>query len=155
MSERGTFVTEFVHCNDCFEKVKKVLLSVDFRKEILYAYTLGKNAVAGQIRGSWSGEELWIFESNIIPKLNKLDLCHRLRISVISDSCGEKTFTFGENKTKQDNGIAISSFDMIGDMWGENIFDYDKEMGHFCVECGKENCKNPNHHLAVRRMKND
>lgn len=89
MSERGSFVTEFIYCKQCFEHAKKILLSND--KYLDSAVVKNRPIIAGKIGGIFHGAELTTFEYEILPKLEEV-ICHELRIAVISDSAGCEFF---------------------------------------------------------------
>ena len=101
MSERGTFITEFIYCEDCLKKSEDIFFNTPELFSDIYPITIGHYVIAGQIHGSWFGEEFWIFESKIIPLLQKT-LCHNVRIAVISDSSGEKIFNVFEEEIEND-----------------------------------------------------
>ncbi len=94
MSERGSFVTEYIYCNKCFEAAKKVLLN---KNKWLCSTTIPSweggelPIIAGKIGGSFLGEELSTFRDDLIPKL-ALGLCHDLRLVVLSDEGSSCTF---------------------------------------------------------------
>ena len=89
MSERGSFVTQFIYCSECLEAVKKVLLSDD--KYLDSSIIKNRPIIGGKIGGSYEGEGLTTFELELIPKLEEL-ICHQVRIAVLSDSGGDKIF---------------------------------------------------------------
>ena len=98
MSERGSFVTEYIYCNECFEAAKSILLS---RKKYLCSVVVphwnpdhegpGMPIIAGKVAGLFRGEELQIFEYEFNEKLAKV-LCHPMRIAVLAEG-GERIFT--------------------------------------------------------------
>lgn len=97
MSERGSFVTEFIYCDKCFESIKPILLKDGkFLKGVSIPQVGGVDGeipiIAGKIGGSYSGEELYEFEEEIAPEIAKV-ICHPLRVAVISDTGGEQFFT--------------------------------------------------------------
>ena len=89
MSERGSFVTEYIYCEDCFEAVKKVILE-HFKPELLWLSKLP--IIAGWIGGSYSGQELSDFGYGIKPEIEKV-ICHDVRIAVHSEGEGSEIFT--------------------------------------------------------------
>ena len=95
MSERGSFVTEFIYCHQCFESAKKILLGDD--KYLDSSVIKDRPIIAGKIGGLYSGEELVTFEFKLIPQLEEI-LCHDLRIAVLSDSGGENIFRLHPQK---------------------------------------------------------
>lgn len=96
MSERGTFVTEFIYCPECLEAVKKVFEDADQGK-FFHAEQLAMNGVpqpvlSGRIGEFWPGGEPRSFEWDILPELNKV-CCHPVRVVVIPEAGGPETFT--------------------------------------------------------------
>jgi hypothetical protein len=95
MSERGSFVTEFIYCEDCFEAAKKVLLSAEkyFCSQVLIGWDFTHPElpiIAGKIGGMYPGEEIDQFRNNLIPKLEKA-ICCDMRIVVLAEK-GEAIF---------------------------------------------------------------
>lgn len=97
MSQRGSFVTEYIYCDKCFEAAKKVLIADD---KYLAATTISPwtgssdkelPIIAGKIGGIYSGEEFVIFEKELLLELSKV-ICHPLRIAVLAED-GEKIYT--------------------------------------------------------------
>jgi hypothetical protein len=102
MSERGSFVTEYVYCGKCFEAVKKVLLLRE--KHLCSVVVPHWNAeregpempiIAGKVGGFGAGDELLTFELGFNEELAKV-LCHPMRIAVLAES-GERVFTVTPN----------------------------------------------------------
>lgn len=101
MSERGSFVTEYLHCDECLAAVKAVLLGKDkFLCSTVLPGWWGEGAelpiLAGKIGGLYAGEELSDFENDFVPKLEKT-CCHPVRIAVLCESFGERIFTVNPN----------------------------------------------------------
>lgn len=94
MSDRGSFVTEYIYCKKCFDAAKSILIRNEkYLNSTTTPHWHSKETpiIAGKIGGLYSGEELHIFEFEYIPKLEKL-LCHEMRIAVLAEE-GEKIFT--------------------------------------------------------------
>jgi hypothetical protein len=95
MSERGSFVTEYIHCAACLEVAKQVLLS---RHKYLYSDQLKYYEkeggtfpiISGKVGDMWSGGELWEFEDRLIPAL-EAKICHPMRVAVLAED-GERIF---------------------------------------------------------------
>jgi len=103
MSERGSFVTEYMYCDECFKAAKAVLLG--FEKHLCSVPIPsweggGKELpiIAGKIGGLYENEELYTFESEFKPKLEKV-LCkdHGIRIAILPDS-GESKVMYVSSK---------------------------------------------------------
>lgn len=86
MSERGSFVTEYIYCEKCFEVVRRILIA-----HSIMPTTIRGTIIAGIIGGLHSGEELEIFECFLIPDIEK-EICHPIRIAVLAEE-GKKIFT--------------------------------------------------------------
>lgn len=98
MSERGSFVTEYIYCDKCLESAKKILLDnrKHFRSIVIpgWAFMVDKHElpiIAGKVGGLYRGEELDAFDLYLRPHLSKV-ICHPLRIAVLAES-GERIFT--------------------------------------------------------------
>lgn len=97
MSERGSFVTEYIHCDHCLAAVREVLISdhkfLCSQPIISWSETTPSDlpVIAGKVGGLYQGEELNYFELEIIPELSKR-VCHSLRIAVLAE-VGERIFT--------------------------------------------------------------
>jgi len=94
MSERGSFVTEYIYCKKCFEAAKEVLLG---KGKYLYSTAIQHSdgseypIIAGKVGGTSGGEEILIFELDYLPRL-EATICHPMRIAVLAES-GERVFT--------------------------------------------------------------
>lgn len=96
MSERGSFVTEYIYCDKCFESLKKVLLA---RSKFLCSTTIPSwidgeeelNIIAGKIGETYTGGELIYFSTEIIPEISKI-ICHPIRIAILPDNGEDRVF---------------------------------------------------------------
>ena len=81
MSERGSFATEYIYCENCFKVVKSILNdspNVEFHQ-------IGEYPIlAGKVSGMYAGEEVVLFE-NIAKRLSEA-VCHSVRLCVFPDS---------------------------------------------------------------------
>ena len=99
MSERGSFVTEYIHCDKCFHVIERVLLS---REKYLCSTIIPSwcdqriPIVAGKIGGSYSGQEIVDMEMKFIPAIEE-GICHDVRIAVLSE-CDERIFVARASK---------------------------------------------------------
>ena len=96
MSDRGSFVTEYIYCIKCFEAAKTILIGQEkyLTSIIIPPWSPDQKElpiIAGKIGGLYEGEELHTFEFEFIPKLESL-ICHKIRIAVLAET-GEKIFT--------------------------------------------------------------
>ncbi|GAI56669.1 unnamed protein product, partial [marine sediment metagenome] len=69
MSERGSFVTEYMYCDACFEAVKtKLVRDCKFLRGVVIPMWSGDESrselpiIAGKVGGNYSGEERAFFE---------------------------------------------------------------------------------------------
>jgi hypothetical protein len=104
MSELGSFVTQYICCEDCLNAVKKVLLSSDrnFMSVEIPHWNGGDKPlpiIAGKISGLYAGEELDVFRDEFIPKIQPT-ICHEIRIAVIAEE-GEEVFKVLPQKTDE------------------------------------------------------
>lgn len=106
MSERGSFVTEFIYCPECFKACVKVLCQNDkYLKGVTIPTWLDDCGrlpiIAGKIGSSWCGGEFNDMEFVYIPEIQK-KMCdkHKIRICVLSDNCGNLIFEFDKNNVK-------------------------------------------------------
>ena len=96
MSERGSFVTEYIGCPRCWAAARQVLLVDHEHYKFFRAFESppvdGKPLpiIAGKIGGLYFGEELVEFESYWAPELAKV-ICHPLRVAVLADH-GQQIF---------------------------------------------------------------
>ena len=102
MSERGTFITDYIYCPKCLEIAKSVLLSNDKGMcSIIIPSWQGDGkmlpVIAGTIGGSFPGEGVMEFEVTIVPILED-SVCHSFRIAVMGDE-GERIFIINPSKT--------------------------------------------------------
>jgi hypothetical protein len=90
MSQRGSFVTEYMYCNKCFQAAKSVLLARD--KGLCSVVVPHWNPehegpempiIAGKIGHVWS--ETYLMEHDIGPELAPL-ICHPVRIAVLEET---------------------------------------------------------------------
>lgn len=96
MSERGSFVTEYIYCDKCFAACKAVLLGREkyLCSTVVPAWSEHETElpiIAGKIGGLYGGEELHTFEFWLIPELGKV-ICHPVRLAVIAEQ-GQAFFT--------------------------------------------------------------
>ena len=104
MSERGSFVTEYVYCDQCVAVIKEVLVSRDkFLRGIAIPswVDFGEDLpiIAGKIGGLSMNEEFVTMEFELGEKLNER-LCHPVRIAVLADSGESSIFTFGSDNSE-------------------------------------------------------
>ena len=110
MSQRGSFVTEYIYCSKCLEAAKKVLLSDEKylnSQQILSWEGDGSYLpiIAGKLGGSYSGQELIDFEYYYAKDLAK-EICCPMRVAVIAETdvneknCREKIFYIKPNLLK-------------------------------------------------------
>lgn len=102
MSERGSFVTEYVYCKDCFAAARKHLLKREkHHMAIVLPSWVGFGEqlpiIAGKVGGLYQGGELHYFEQ-IAEELAK-DLCHQMRIAVLAEE-GERIFVVPAEKVR-------------------------------------------------------
>jgi hypothetical protein len=96
MSERGSFVTEYIYCADCLAAAASVLLRDDkyLRGALVPAWTGCSEAtlpiIAGKVGDTYPGGEIHTFEHHLVPALYER-ICHPMRIAVLAET-GEQLF---------------------------------------------------------------
>lgn len=89
MSERGSFVTEYIYCQKCLEAAKLALLGKEkylCSQQIRTWEEVGDYLpiIAGKLGGLHAGEEVKILRNALLTAKQKP--CHDTRIAVICDS---------------------------------------------------------------------
>ena len=93
MSERGSFVTQFMYCDKCLEKMKEVLIQdhkylkgiqIEGWKTEDGRRMKSMPIIAGKIGGLYSSEELCEFQFKLFNKENAP--CHEVICAVIPDN---------------------------------------------------------------------
>lgn len=104
MSERGSFVTEYIYCDKCFNACKEVLCENDkYLKGIEIPSWEGEGnlpIIAGKIGGLYANEECNCMEYELIPQIQE-KMCpeHKIRIAVMAEQ-GNALFEFDKNEIK-------------------------------------------------------
>ena len=103
MSERGSFITEYIYCIKCFNEVKKILLANDkyLCSRIIPSWVReGEELpiIAGKIGGLYSGEEIDVFEEEYRKEIAKV-ICHPMRVALLAEK-GERIFKIYPTKNE-------------------------------------------------------
>lgn len=100
MSERGSFVTEYVYCPECFDVLCEVLCQNDkyIKGVVIPSWQPNRNLpiIAGKIGDLAPGGELVAFGQ--IGFILGPRLCHPVRIAVLAEDGSHEVFTFGSNR---------------------------------------------------------
>lgn len=92
MSERGSFVTEFIYCESCYQAMEHMLTSR--QDKYLTCKRVDKFPIlAGKIGGLYFGEELDSMRNLIFEYLPSGTLCCSIRLVVIPDNEKVTLFT--------------------------------------------------------------
>lgn len=92
MSERGSFLTQYIYCAKCLDAARTVLIGQT--KYLCSAQVPHWNPdkegpelpiIAGKVGGLHAGEEIETFVEEYIPLLEGT-ICHPLRIAVLAES---------------------------------------------------------------------
>jgi len=113
MSERGSFVTEYIYCQQCFDACREVLCENEkYLKGVVIPSWTGEGnlpIIAGKIGGTSMGEEFIIMKYELIPEIQeKMCADCNIRIAVLSDACGTLVYRFNKNEIEErkvDDGI--------------------------------------------------
>lgn len=98
MSERGSFVTEYIYCERCLDAIKPILLrdSKGLRGTMMPSWTEAETPflpiIAGKIGESYPGGEMHAFEYGLLPRIASV-ICHPVRIAVLADNGDSAVFT--------------------------------------------------------------
>lgn len=88
MSDRGSFVTDYIYCDKCMEAVENVFdrLADDLwhTSRLIGADGEQLPIVAGKLRGLGGGDDLFNLEYEIAGDIAKL-VCHKVRIAALPD----------------------------------------------------------------------
>ncbi|MFH2044394.1 MAG: hypothetical protein ABIK92_04530 [Pseudomonadota bacterium] len=94
MSERGSFVTDYIYCDKCFIEAKKLLLHQikELCSIVIPSWQPGKELpiIAGKVGGLSPSDQIIMFEVDLIPELEKV-ICHPIRIVLLGEYF-EKTY---------------------------------------------------------------
>lgn len=107
MSERGSFVTQYIYCQDCLVKVRQVFCQ-DRSKHLCATQIVAWEGsespvlpiVAGKLSSSFDGGEIQEME-DYLDSLRELGPCHRLMVSVICDSGKAATYLIEDGQVAQ------------------------------------------------------
>lgn len=99
MSERGSFVTQYIYCRRCAEAAKEILC--DDRKGLCSQSILSWEThpqptelpiIAGKVGGLYAGEEIDLFRDVLIPAL-EAKICHNVTIAVLPNNAEGEILT--------------------------------------------------------------
>lgn len=89
MSDRGSFVSEYVYCDKCFKSICDYFNN-EYSEPIITVP--GRNIIAGGLRdlgGNWAAIE---FEHQIIEELSKI-VCHSVKFALLPEDREVLTLT--------------------------------------------------------------
>jgi len=100
MSERGSFVTEYIYCPKCLERMRAALLRNEkyLCSSSIPSWLSGDEQlpiIAGKVGGLGRGDEFLEIAFNTFDESNAP--CHPVRIAVLSDTAGWKIFKVNPN----------------------------------------------------------
>lgn len=90
MSDHGSFITQVIWCDQCFEAAAGVLGWGDKASRPVLPGLPGEKGcrqpriIAGRVSGLYQGEEIHIFQGQVLPDLAEV-ICHPIRIAVIAE----------------------------------------------------------------------
>jgi len=94
MSERGSFVTDYIYCSKCLEVAKTLLLGRGkYLTGVMVPHWSGANGefmpiIAGKVGALYAGGEIDAFRDEITPLLER-EICHPMRIAVLAEQSQE------------------------------------------------------------------
>jgi len=95
MSDRGTYITDFIYCSKCLFIVESAFKRQNFNFNGCEKFGLGSGFCYGRISGLYSGEEIDIFENEILPEIEN-NLCHKVRICIFPEATDFKVYKINE-----------------------------------------------------------
>lgn len=95
MSERSSFVSEFIYCEQCHAALREVLVRELGGEWVAPVWPF--RIVAGFVGASWSGGDAEVFEIEIRDEIEEA-ICHPLRIVVVQDGDGHALLEFVARK---------------------------------------------------------
>ncbi len=106
MSERGSFVTNYIYCERCFEKAKEILVQNDkYLKGVTIPHWDESEdelpIIAGKIGGLGPGDEFLQMEYEIKPLLNSV-LCHKMTIAILPENGMNAIINCGPGEEERD-----------------------------------------------------
>lgn len=99
MSERGSFVTDFIYCEKCLDALKKIFFEEKYLNRYISPNLINNRIIAGKIKGSYPKNELNLTENTLIPYLEEF-ICCKLRIAVLADT-GQRIFYLKPRNKKE------------------------------------------------------
>ena len=102
MSERGSFVTEYIYCEKCLEAAKKALL--DDEKHLCSRQLASLESdreflpiISGKLGGFSAGEELDVILHALRDAVRP---CHAIRIAVVTEGNGVWVIEWGQKDAR-------------------------------------------------------
>lgn len=93
MSERGSFVTEYMYCDKCLEKMKRVLIQSD---RYLYGRQIeDAPIIAGRLGSLGPGADIVMFKFQLFNRENAP--CHPVKVALIPDCAEPRIMTVFPN----------------------------------------------------------
>ena len=98
MSQRGSFVTEYIYCDACAQALGSLLTSENHKflcAPRLRSWQEGETlpSIAGKVGGLYDGEEVHVFELALNPQIEAV-ICHPLTIVVLPEGCPPRVSVF-------------------------------------------------------------
>lgn len=107
MSQRGSFVTEFVYCDECIDGLRRVL---NTREKYLCCHDIPRPAgdakrffpiIAGKVGELYGDGELVVFDIELRDRIEAV-ICHPVRIAVLPEGkTPAETFTYEPRMARQ------------------------------------------------------
>ena len=107
MSERGSFVTEFIYCPECFEACKRAFFAQGM--ECAVEVPCGEHntypIIAGKAAGMGPGDEFINFETEILPKI-QAGMCPdcKVRVVILADNGASFIYTISKESWREMGG---------------------------------------------------
>ena len=132
MSERGSFITEYIYCPDCFKKLRKVLVGKNEAENFpasIHGYLLEENLpiIAGFLHGYDPGPSIF-FQHHLFNEENAP--CHPVNVILISDMHGAFVSRF-ELVTIMPDGMVWNFYNEMEGVSPQKMNEYEDLVGAY------------------------
>ncbi len=91
MSERGSFVTQYIYCDRCFSAAYDELVVQAHDGQLFMSSQVGSLPIIAGKAGGWGpGDELCHFDELVFALSKRI--CHDMRLVVIAEASGERVY---------------------------------------------------------------
>jgi hypothetical protein len=96
MSERATYITNYIFCRKCLTELESVLpLNQRWKDSHDFGY------ISGILKAYYPGEEYQLFEETYLDELILRNLCHEIQIALIPEDSNPTIYLLNNNGYKR------------------------------------------------------